>query len=806
MYKWREKRMRHLFGREAGFTLVEILIVIAVLGILAAIAIPVYNAQRDKSDDAVLKSNIIAAMTNIEQSKAAFGGKYPATLTSSSGTPIAAPNTEGVTFKYSIPYDRANYCLQATYEGKSLFVTRTSPAPSTTDCTYTFVIPAPENFFASVDLSMVPKARWDLVEGATAYNVYKDGTKVGTYSTNTAALPAMNPGTTGTYWVRAVTSGGMETSDSNKMTITAPVPAPSTAPTLTFAQTADNGTAMTTTNKLSWTAVTWATSYLLYDADTDQLLNPGNGSASTFDVTVEKNETKRFYVIASNATGNGPKSNIVTIAPKFIAPVLASSIDDFTLNASHNWQTMASNWGTGATAVVKATDGSFTSPSMTTNTYSRKHTDRLTKSWTVTITTGNGVVLVSNAVQLAPKGIPTIDTVHQRYWQNLDSTLGNTPSYYGLTASNSKWRVDVSNSSTFSKIYPQTSETGTDPADTFSGKTAPTHGGTYYLRYVITRTSDGAELSSATETILIPTRSLDASNNGARDILALYTWNGDSRIFKIPTRANGQGMLPANSVVDPRIIGQDCTVLPVMDFKGPGTQGFLCWRHNTNINGYPGSLDYYAIDTDTGAIGAPLLIGNGWNMYEKVAWVQNFYGDDYPSLIAARPDGGLEVWRGGPNGLVSVDRSAGSGWHIGGSDTAAFKGIYDWNGYGSVGVMATTRYSPYQRYYPSIKNPTAQQQLTSYVNLNASWNAAATPSGYFPTDSNPNGCCSYVYSREYGNMELNGKVVPVVGFGPKTYYDAFYGNGAGGFGGAAMNWGYPNEGYMGYPGEWKTIR
>lgn len=70
------QKLRERSQSESGFTLVELLVVMLILGLLAAIAVPSFFNQRDKARDADAKAGVRTAQTAMETYATDNGGAY----------------------------------------------------------------------------------------------------------------------------------------------------------------------------------------------------------------------------------------------------------------------------------------------------------------------------------------------------------------------------------------------------------------------------------------------------------------------------------------------------------------------------------------------------------------------------------------------------------------------------------------------------------------------------------------------------------------------------------------------------------
>jgi type IV pilus assembly protein PilA len=131
-------KLRERMESEKGFTLVELLVVILIIGILAAIAIPSFLSQTDKAADAQAKSAARNAQTAAETYNVDNNGSYtgmdatdlqtiePQLANANiGGTLTATPNAGG---------DGYSVEVSNTKSGNSFLVTRAAAGTVTRTC------------------------------------------------------------------------------------------------------------------------------------------------------------------------------------------------------------------------------------------------------------------------------------------------------------------------------------------------------------------------------------------------------------------------------------------------------------------------------------------------------------------------------------------------------------------------------------------------------------------------------------------------------------------------------------------------
>jgi prepilin-type N-terminal cleavage/methylation domain-containing protein len=110
----RWQRLGRTIEAEGGFTMVELLVVLTILGILLAIAVPSFLGYKDRAADGAAKSNLRAALPSVEayySDNSGYAGMTIATLKARYDSAIA-PRVS----IYGIP-TATSYCITDTEGG-----------------------------------------------------------------------------------------------------------------------------------------------------------------------------------------------------------------------------------------------------------------------------------------------------------------------------------------------------------------------------------------------------------------------------------------------------------------------------------------------------------------------------------------------------------------------------------------------------------------------------------------------------------------------------------------------------------------
>jgi general secretion pathway protein G len=178
-----------------GFTIVELLIVIVVIGILAAITIVAFNGVTNRAHTASAQSDAANLAQLLANSNTVNGG-FPATLnTINNGGPLST--NDGTTYAYHAGSGNTSYCVTVTNATSSYVITDSSTIPQVGGCPGDGV----GGVAAITNLAANPSFESGLTTVSTYQSVNSNPTTDGFSGTRVLrSTRSLTTGTSGPWW------------------------------------------------------------------------------------------------------------------------------------------------------------------------------------------------------------------------------------------------------------------------------------------------------------------------------------------------------------------------------------------------------------------------------------------------------------------------------------------------------------------------------------------------------------------------------------------------------------------------------
>ena len=128
------QKLRERSHSESGFTLVELLVVMLIIGLLAAIAIPSFFNQREKANDAQAKENAHTAQVAMETYATDNGGSYAGVAANGSQLKSIEGALNNANLAVVSTTNTYTVTLTATATGRNFSIARNSSGVLSYDC------------------------------------------------------------------------------------------------------------------------------------------------------------------------------------------------------------------------------------------------------------------------------------------------------------------------------------------------------------------------------------------------------------------------------------------------------------------------------------------------------------------------------------------------------------------------------------------------------------------------------------------------------------------------------------------------